>query len=293
MVDLIFVIDGGTAQEWHAENLRMQPHHYARFLSSLGPGAISRVQSWGPGLYFNPLVHLPTVCGDTLHAKYGVITFADLLRDLADWDSLYVAGRLHKPCRLDFHTEDEQLRRAVVTAVGANRRAALSAAMLLSSNVAKHASEVDLFSLLCAIVRLSFDGDVRLGVAEHPNKVANIVHGQAVDLWEAYHPIATALGADVSNAPLEAAWRESGVIAFDTSRAGLLKLFGELPVPIQNRALAKASGGAPWESVDLLRGVFRGTVRRSSFVQTAKGVFTAGAARGARYAFQKIAKRLA
>ena len=57
--------------------------------------------------------------------KYGVVSTSALLRDLWDWDSFYVAGRLHKPVL--FLVRDA----AVDRAVAANIDAALAAALLL------------------------------------------------------------------------------------------------------------------------------------------------------------------
>ena len=57
--------------------------------------------------------------------KYGVVSTSALLRDLWNWDSFYVAGRLHKPVL--FLVRDA----AVDRAVAANIDAALAAALLL------------------------------------------------------------------------------------------------------------------------------------------------------------------
>ena len=57
--------------------------------------------------------------------KYGVIDTARLVRDLLTWETLYVAGRMHKPvATLAADTR-------VSTAADANLRSALAAALLL------------------------------------------------------------------------------------------------------------------------------------------------------------------
>ena len=65
----------------------------------------------------------PCVCWQAI--KYGVVSTSALLRDLWNWDSFYVAGRLHKPVL--FLVRDA----AVDRAVAANIDAALAAALLL------------------------------------------------------------------------------------------------------------------------------------------------------------------
>ena len=57
--------------------------------------------------------------------KYGVVGTDDLLCDLWTWDSLIVAGRLHKPVR---HIVRDP---AVMKAVAANLSAATAASLLL------------------------------------------------------------------------------------------------------------------------------------------------------------------
>ena len=57
--------------------------------------------------------------------KYGVIDTARLVRDLLTWETLYVAGRMHKPVAT-LAADDR-----VATAADANLRSALAAALLL------------------------------------------------------------------------------------------------------------------------------------------------------------------
>lgn len=62
-------------------------------LRLFGPQVMAKIQDkWGARLFFNTLVPFE----DGL-IKYGVISKDALLSDLLDWESLYAAGRLHKP----------------------------------------------------------------------------------------------------------------------------------------------------------------------------------------------------
>lgn len=294
MVDLVFVIKESATEAWHAENLRAQPEHYSRPLRVLGPAAVARLQHWGPGLYYNPHVQLATASGEELEAKYGVVSTEALLRDLTQWDALYMAGRMHKPCLLQRHLCDDELHASFVAAVEANRRAALCAALLLAGNGGGHrAGELGLLPLLTTLVRLSYDGDVRVGLAEDPQKVSNIVHGQQRDLWDIYSPIAENLGVSFVHRN-EGPSLASTVARFDIGGEARRRLFGELPGSIRERVVSRCRGGPspPWDAAGALRGELRAAVRRSSLAQTAKGALTAGAARGTRYVLEKLRKRL-
>ena len=103
----------------------------------------------GVGVYFNltemavgqvwrcPLTECDTVghpdtgndsllcCRIMQDVKYGVVGLSTLLRDLSSWDSLLLAGRLHKPV---LHVVRDS---AVIKAVDANLQAALSTSLLL------------------------------------------------------------------------------------------------------------------------------------------------------------------
>jgi translocator assembly and maintenance protein 41 len=138
-----------------------------------------------------------------LHAKYGVVTLGGLLEDLDNWRWLYLAGRLHKPVVLDWYGRDESLRLSLAADILANRKAALSAALLLNSlchetSVASdlertaHGEKTKLgcLQLLESVARLSYDGDVRVGIGEDPRKVQNIVMAQYGPLWQIYRPLA-------------------------------------------------------------------------------------------------------
>ncbi|CAE8622490.1 unnamed protein product [Polarella glacialis] len=289
MVDLVFVVPDARVDDWHRQNLSSNPDHYSG-LRLLGAPAVACVQRWGPGLYYNPHVSLTCKDGGTVEAKYGVVSREALMRDLKDWSWLYMAGRMHKPFTLEFPEEPQA---EMLSAVASNRRAALSAAVL-TSGWSDPSARLSLSELLCFLVRLSFDGDIRLGIAENPNKVSNIVAAQATDLWDVYLPIALDLGIDVSAVRENYPASEGSAVGLDVSPEGRRRLFLELPDAIQRRAAFLVDSRAPWEDGgEVLRKVLRGIVRESSLSQTAKGLLTAGPARGARYALQKLRKRFA
>lgn len=118
MTDVVLAVDDPAA--WHAENLTRNREHYSG-LAWFGPSAIAAVQRRGTGLYFNPYARVSS--GRLL--KYGVVSRSVLEDDLSHWNSLYVAGRMHKPVRvLCDHAETAAL-------AAANHRSALTAALLM------------------------------------------------------------------------------------------------------------------------------------------------------------------
>jgi mitochondrial translocator assembly and maintenance protein 41 len=89
-VDLILVVNNSV--RFHEDNLNMNVHHYS-FLKHFGVSTITRLQEMrGARIYFNPYVRLNDE-SNTLY-KYGIISRRHLIRDLLDWETLYVAGRL-------------------------------------------------------------------------------------------------------------------------------------------------------------------------------------------------------
>ena len=104
MVDYVFAVR--SPLEWHAENMRRNPSHYAPHLRALGPAAVVAIADRvGVGVHFNTLVPWRggADAGATLgpghatHYKYGVVSLDTLCDDLTEWRSLFLAGRMQKP----------------------------------------------------------------------------------------------------------------------------------------------------------------------------------------------------
>lgn len=175
MID--FVLVPRFSQHFHSLNLRNHRDHYS-FLGSLGSGIVSRVgDKYGAGVYFNPYI---TVNGTMI--KYAVVNFETLLRDLTEWDTLYLAGRLHKPVKILFEEPSIRL---------ANQRNLLSAVrcslLLLPTNF----TEKQLYS---TITGLSYQGDPRMQYgSENPKKISNIVNNQLQHFRHLYHDLIMSL----------------------------------------------------------------------------------------------------
>jgi translocator assembly and maintenance protein 41 len=89
-IDLILTVNNSF--KFHEENLKINPYHYS-FLRYFGVSTITRIQETkGARIYFNPYVKFNNDL-NTVY-KYGIISRKHLIRDLLDWETLYVAGRL-------------------------------------------------------------------------------------------------------------------------------------------------------------------------------------------------------
>ncbi|KAJ2803873.1 Mitochondrial translocator assembly and maintenance protein 41 [Coemansia furcata] len=160
MVDLIFAVS--HPDHWHALNISQNRSHYS-FMGTLGSNAVAFVQErLGAGVYYNPFVEI-----DGVLIKYGVVSIDTLSSDLLNWDTLYLAGRMHKPTLT--------LRRDPLMRITkqVNLTHAVRAALLM---LPKNFTNEELFR---AIASLSFAGDFRMKIGgENPQKVNNIVEAQ-------------------------------------------------------------------------------------------------------------------
>ncbi|KAJ2849619.1 Mitochondrial translocator assembly and maintenance protein 41, partial [Coemansia erecta] len=160
MVDLIFAVS--HPDHWHALNISQNRPHYS-FMGSLGSNAVSFVQErLGAGVYFNPFISINGVV-----VKYGVVSMETLSSDLLNWDTLYLAGRMHKPTLT--------LRRDPLMRISkqVNLTHAVRAALLM---LPKNFTSEELFQ---TIAKISFAGDIRMKIGgENPQKVRNIVAAQ-------------------------------------------------------------------------------------------------------------------
>jgi len=175
MID--FVLTPRFSQHFHWLNLRKHRDHYS-FLASLGSGVVSHVQDkYGAGAYFN--THID-VQGTMI--KYAVVNYETLLRDLTEWDTLYLAGRLQKPVKILF--EEPNLRLA-------NQRNLLSAVRCSLLLLPTAFTEKQLYS---TITGLSYQGDPRMQYgSENPKKISNIVNNQLQHFRHLYHDIISSL----------------------------------------------------------------------------------------------------
>lgn len=171
MIDFIFGVT--FTQHWHSLNLNQHRQHYSG-LGSLGSGAVSYVQDrMGAGVYFNTHVVVNGIL-----IKYGVVNIDTLCRDLTDWDTLYLAGRLHKPVKI--LRDDARVRLANQM----NLLSALRTALLL---LPERFTELELYNTLAGI---SYLGDPRMTLpTENPQKVSNIVGNNLANFQRLYNPL--------------------------------------------------------------------------------------------------------
>ncbi|KAF7177082.1 hypothetical protein CNMCM7691_004730 [Aspergillus felis] len=171
MIDFIFGVS--YSQHWHALNLSQHRDHYSA-LGSTGSYLVSQVQDrFGAGVYFNPYV---TVNGTLI--KYGVVNLDTLCRDLSQWDTLYLAGRLQKPVKILRDHPRVRLANQI------NLLSAVRVALLLLP------AEFSEFELYTTIAGISYMGDLRMSLpAEDPRKVRNIVSGQMAHFRRLYAPL--------------------------------------------------------------------------------------------------------
>ncbi|KAI1330881.1 mitochondrial matrix Mmp37 [Xylariaceae sp. FL0255] len=316
MIDFIFGVS--YTQHWHSLNLSQHRNHYSA-LGSLGSGAVSYVQdNWGAGVYFNPYV---TVEG--IQIKYGVVNIDTLCRDLSEWDTLYLAGRLHKPVKI--LRDDPRVRLSNQI----NLLSALRTALLL---LPPKFTEQQLYATIAGI---SYLGDPRMSLpTENPKKVANIVTHNMLNFRRLYAPLIQSLpNATFNDAACNSAdWVDKtdavlnleqdmdpikrGNMVRRLPKAFRSKLYFEYQKKFQipqlefdkmmeesrnesAESFKRQQGGRfeqrivqqpPGELTHTVRGVIKKTISWPSTSQSIKSFVTAGFTRGFRYLGEKLDK---
>ncbi|KAL6246691.1 Mitochondrial translocator assembly and maintenance protein 41 [Rhinocladiella similis] len=317
MIDFIFGVS--YSQHWHSLNLQEHRDHYSA-VGSLGSYAVSKIQdSFGAGVYFNPFV---TVNGTLV--KYGVVNLDTLCKDLSEWNTLYLAGRLQKPVKI---LRDNP---AVRLANQVNLIAAVRTALLL---LPANFTERELYGTIAGI---SYMGDPRMSIGgDDPRKVENIVKHQLHNFRRLYAPLVDNLPniSFVDSACSNRDWLEDPTVnaklaqnmdpvtrghmvrrlpsafrqklyfeyqsKFNIPRAEFMRMLEQTKDedpdrirkreggPFEQRIASDTEGGGLREEV---RQVIESTIRWPSFTQSLKGPITAGFARSWRYASEKRAK---
>lgn len=305
MVDMIFVVE--DAVRWHAENLVRNRDHYSSFIASwpLGsPGVIAYVQTQlGARVWFNAYIPMKT----NRMLKYGVIERSALLSDLFNWDTLYIAGRLHKPVLLVKSTPE------IDEAIEVNRRHAVRAALLLMPKIF---TELDLY---LGVASLSYIGDPRMIFGENPKKVANLVTPIVPQYRKEYHKTLQNILNDPISLPIagtremfhppgsepalkvvsqsqyhqdqDVIYRQEGSWQARWSLClGLPKAMKRvLLIDSRARASRFLSMRPPRRAV--IRTALVSIVARSASTQSLKGMLTVGLLKSAKYMLAKVSKR--
>lgn len=299
MIDLIFVV--ANSRSWHAQNLEANPSDYSACFRALGPDIITKFQrhpTLGAQVYYNPFV---SIQHDVPLVKYGVIEISDLIQDLENWTSLYLSGRMHKP----IFPLTQEVPATLERAMQHNHEAALNVSLLLCSSLddSSQSSSIDTtiriheHELYNILTGLSYLGDFRMQVpgGENPHKVRNIVQGQMQDLSRMYAPMFDRSCAIRTYDP------ETRVLEIDVSRETRAKLYRDakhFPSTVaQTLGLGQEDNQHILENLVqdhhsnvALREALGSIVRRSSQIQSLKGICTAGLVKSITYVQRKLSK---
>ncbi|EFC48044.1 predicted protein [Naegleria gruberi] len=303
MVDMVLAVS--DSYEFHKQNLLLNPEHYSVLMRILGPRVITLLQEkFGARIYYNTMVDL-----DDIHTgvrspflfKYGVIKAQHLIKDLNNWETLYVSGRLQKPT-FTIDTIDENVRslpghvdtwhQNICLAQEHNLEHALFTALkiILSENQLTNGTDqeqdikINLFDLFVMIASLSYQGDVRMKIkgAENKNKVTNIVTTNYEHFIELYEPIMEKSKLSIK---LDPDTKQSYV---NITKSDVEKVRGrDLPLNVQQQLSNQSKITA-----DSIQQAIAKIVSSSSTSQTLKGLISAGPVKSFHYVLEKLKKGL-
>lgn len=245
-IDLIVVVD--DLKKWHSLNIKKNPNDYS-FSGKLFFKYAPRKWLRAGG----KIAYMTYISFKDSKYKIGTIEKEDFLNDLNNWNTFYVAGRMQKPILV------VQAPKEIENAIEYNRHAGLLSTKLL---LGEGSFDEEYFYTILA--GLSYVGDTRMGIAENPDKVLNIVKGR----FDFYHGV---YGSNLK-------FKDGKVVVTGES-------IDTLPRDLKVYLDGYSNKG------DRIREFLTNKNRSHSMAQTLKGLFTTGPIKSIKYVADKLKRK--
>lgn len=268
----VFAQDGYSSNESTVIDLIVVSEHRATYIEYLFR---SGVVSWSSKLVSDVtdpeiIFFTDVVLRRDVVVKIGVTEVNRFVSRLRDWDnSFYIPGRMQKPTKL-ISCDSPLMRDVLNESQCVNLPSGLAAAALLATRDDRSLPLSDIFA---SLVNLSYLGDIRMGLAENPIKIRNIVNAQMGFLTDMYGPYFDAVGI-----------RKMGNGTYNITSSPQ-DLWNMLP-----RSFTRGAIQHP-DPRKALRATLSSINRRESFHQALVGIGTSGVSKSINYLARKVSKR--
>jgi translocator assembly and maintenance protein 41 len=259
-VDLIVVVD--NIKKFYQENLKINKYMY-NFIPKMYFKKASREKlKSSAGICYTTDIKY----GIDIY-KMGVIEKEDVLDDLRNWKTYYIAGRFQK--EMYTAVADKEIEEANEK----NKKNALTVALLLLDK--EKATLIDLYETICS---LSYKGDSRKNFkAEDPNKIKKLASGSKEFFNKEYRDKTDLFKTD-----------KDELITVDYKK--VFKNIELLPDNLRNRITVEPSLKNIQAIRDVINDYLTEIIKSSSSGQTKKGILTTGPKNSVGYALSKLKK---
>ena len=263
-VDLIVIVD--NIKKFYEENLKKNKYMYKFIPKIYFKHASEKTLRSAAGICYTTDINYE---GDIY--KMGVIEKKDVLDDLLNWRTYYIAGRFQK--EMFTAVEDKEIEEAVEI----NRKNAVTIALILLDK--ENPTIIDVYESLCS---LSYKGDSRKSLkAEDPNKVKKLATGSK-DYFDKVYKEKTNLFKENKDGSIK--------VNYDLVMKSVKHLPKDLYKNLKGLDNTDDLDNNLKEMRKIINSYLVKIISESSKGQTLKGILTTGVVNSASYAVEKLKK---